>query len=72
MFKIVLDIYVSIKKGSYMELNKDRKQLNFDIHPELHKKIKIAAASRNISMALYLQRAIIEKLEREKIVHQET
>lgn len=55
-----------------MELNKDRKQLNFDIHPELHKKIKIAAASRNISMALYLQRAIIEKLEREKIVHQET
>lgn len=72
IFKIILDIYVSIIKGSYMEITKDRKQVNFDIHPELHKKIKMVALQRNISLANWIQRAIIAQLEREKIVHHET
>lgn len=43
-----------------------RTQISFDIHPDLHAQIKIAAAIRNISMNLWLTRAIHEALKKEK------
>jgi predicted HicB family RNase H-like nuclease len=56
-----------------MEIEKPkRKQICFDVNPDIHKKVKAIAIARNISMCLWVQRALIEKLEREKIVHQET
>jgi len=46
-----------------MEIKK-RKQLAFDIDPELHKKIKSDAALQGISINLWMAIAIYEKLKR--------
>jgi len=43
-----------------------RHQIAFDIDPELHKRIKIAAIKRNISMNLWLIRAIYRALQKEE------
>lgn len=49
-----------------MEETKERKQIIFDIHPEIHRQIKVYSAMRNISMNNWMQRAINERLEKEK------
>jgi len=46
-------------------VEKRRKQIAFDISEELHKQIKISAATRNISMNLWMHRAIIERLKKD-------
>lgn len=43
-----------------------RTQISFNVSPELHAQIKIASAMRNISMNLWLIRAIYEALKKEK------
>lgn len=42
-----------------------RKQMAFDINPALHTEVKTYAAKRNISMNLWIQRAILEALKKE-------
>ncbi len=49
-----------------MSEQKKRKQINFDIRPELHTAIKIQAIKKNMSMNLWITRAIYEQLKREK------
>ena len=46
-------------------MTKQRKQLAFDIDPELHTQIKILAARRNISMNVWLTRAILARIQKE-------
>lgn len=46
-------------------MEKKRKQIVFDIHPDLHQQIKILAAQCNISMNLWMTRAIIQKIARD-------
>jgi predicted HicB family RNase H-like nuclease len=48
-------------------MDKKRKQIAFEILPELHQQIKISAAKRNISMTLWMQRAIQASLKEEKL-----
>jgi predicted HicB family RNase H-like nuclease len=50
-----------------MEEIKKRAQIAFDIDPELRKKIKIVAVRRNISMNLWLIRAIYVALRKEDV-----
>lgn len=47
---------------------KKRTQINFDIHPELHKEIKIRAARKNISMNLWIIRAIYSYIRKEDLI----
>jgi predicted HicB family RNase H-like nuclease len=47
------------------EKSNKRKMMAFDISYELHRQIKILAARRGISMALWMQRAIYDRLKRE-------
>lgn len=54
------------KGGKRRAINTERTQMAFDINPETKQLVKIQAAKRNISMNLWIQRAIIEKLEKEK------
>lgn len=42
------------------------KRLNVIINPELHKKIKVAAAENEITLGEYVSQALLEKLESEK------
>ena len=49
-----------------IEKNK-RKQMAFDINPEIHQKVKILAAIRNISINLWVQRALIREINRQEI-----
>jgi predicted HicB family RNase H-like nuclease len=44
---------------------KRRKQMAFDISPEVHQTVKILAARRNISINLWMARAIQERIDRE-------
>jgi len=44
---------------------KQRRQIVFDVHPEFHKKVKILAAKRNVSMSLWINRAIIDYIAKE-------
>jgi len=44
---------------------KKRKQMAFDINPEVHKKVKVLAALRNISINLWMSRAINDRIEKE-------
>jgi predicted HicB family RNase H-like nuclease len=46
-------------------VKKQRKQMIFDINPELHMQIKIMAARRNVSLSLWVTRAIHEQLKKE-------
>ena len=43
-------------------MKKEHKCFIFAMEPELHKEIKIMAARHNISMALYITRAIAKQL----------
>lgn len=43
-----------------------RKQMAFDIDPEVHKEVKALAARRGISMSLWVSRAIKERIDKEK------
>jgi len=45
---------------------KKRTQMAFDINPELHQQVKILSAMRNISMNLWLHRAILREVNRQK------
>ena len=47
------------------EKSNKRKMMAFDISCELHRQIKILAARRGISMALWMQRAIYDRMKRE-------
>jgi predicted transcriptional regulator len=49
-----------------MEEDKKRILMSFDIEPELRTEVKVLAARRNISMALWITRAIREKIQKEK------
>jgi predicted HicB family RNase H-like nuclease len=44
---------------------KKRTQIAFDINPEIHKQVKILAAMRNISMNLWIARAIADRIAKE-------
>jgi predicted HicB family RNase H-like nuclease len=44
---------------------KKRKQMAFDVSPEIHQKIKILAAMRNISINLWMARAINDRIAKE-------
>lgn len=48
-----------------MEKNK-RKQMAFDISPEMHREVKILAAMRNISVSCWVTRAINDRIIKEK------
>lgn len=45
---------------------KKRKQITFDIHPEIHHKVKVLAATRNISINLWVHRALIREIDRQQ------
>ncbi len=47
-----------------MEKKKMRKQIVFDVHPDLHKRIKVTAAKLGISMNLFMSRAIFDLLNK--------
>lgn len=42
-----------------------KKRIVFDVKQELHQTIKILAARRNISMSLWLSRAIADRIDKE-------
>jgi predicted HicB family RNase H-like nuclease len=44
---------------------KKRKQMAFDVSPEIHQQIKILAAYRNISINLWMARAIADRIAKE-------
>lgn len=50
-------------QGETMETDKKRKQMCFDIHPNLHKEIKLRALKEDVSMNLWIQRAITKALK---------
>ena len=49
-----------------MAAKKKRTQMSFDINQEIHKKVKILAVTRNISMNLWVHRAIIREIDRQQ------
>jgi predicted HicB family RNase H-like nuclease len=53
------------KEINIME-KKKRTQIAFDVNPELHKQVKILAAMRNISMNLWIHRALVREINRQK------
>ncbi len=55
-----------------MEDKKNKRfQMAFDIDPIIRQKIKIIAARKNISMNLYVMRAIQDKLKKDLIFDEE-
>lgn len=44
---------------------KPRKQMAFDITPEMHQQVKVLAAIRNISVSLWIMRAIRDRIAKE-------
>ena len=46
-------------------MNKKRTQIAFDVSIEVRTQIKILAAKRNISMNLWLMRAIADRIKKE-------
>lgn len=44
---------------------KKRTQMTFDINPEIHHQVKVLAAIRNISMNLWVARAINDRIAKE-------
>jgi predicted HicB family RNase H-like nuclease len=46
-------------------IKKKRTQMTFDVHPDLHSKVKILAATKGVSMNLWIQRAIIREIDRQ-------
>lgn len=54
-----------------MEKNKvSRKQIVFNIHPDVHKQVKILAARRGITMNCWFMRAIYDRLAKENRSHE--
>lgn len=49
-----------------METKKKRYQIAFDVSKDLHTEVKILAAKRNISMNLWIARAIQERILKDK------
>jgi len=45
--------------------DKKRKQMAFDVSPEIHQQVKVLAAIRNISMNLWMARAIQDRIAKE-------
>ena len=48
-----------------MEEKKKRKQIAFDINPEIHHQVKMLALMRNISINLWIARAINDRIAKE-------
>ena len=48
-----------------MQDKKIRKQMTFDVSPEIHQQVKVLAAIRNISMNLWMARAIQDRIAKE-------
>lgn len=48
-----------------MEHKNKRKQMAFDINPDIHQQIKVLAARRNISINLWMARAISDRIQKE-------
>ena len=48
-----------------MEDKKIRKQMTFDVSPEIHQQVKVLAAVRNISINLWMARAIQDRIAKE-------
>jgi predicted HicB family RNase H-like nuclease len=48
-----------------MEDKKIRKQITFDVNPEIHQQVKVLAAIRNISINLWMARAIQDRIAKE-------
>ena len=44
---------------------KKRFQMAFDVNPEIHQQVKIFAAIRNISVSLWMTRAINDRIAKE-------
>jgi len=44
----------------------NQKQIVFKVHKEFHKLIKIAAATKGVSMNLWIANALYEQLQKEK------
>lgn len=44
---------------------KNRKQITFDVTNEMHQQVKILAIVRNISMTLWIARAITDRIAKE-------
>jgi uncharacterized protein (DUF1778 family) len=49
-----------------MIVNKKLKRIIFSVDPDTHKKIKLAATKRNMSMSRYILQAVWVRLETEK------
>jgi len=45
---------------------KKRYQMAFDVSQEMHTQVKVLAALRNISISLWIQRAIIREINRQE------
>ena len=58
-------MYYKKEEGECMK-KEGNKRLNVIINPELHKKIKVAAAENEITLGEYVSQALLEKLESEK------
>jgi len=48
-----------------VEEKKKRKQMAFDVSAEMHQQVKILAAIRNISVSLWIARAIADRIAKE-------
>jgi hypothetical protein len=48
-------------------MERKRKQISFDVLPDLHQQVKLSATRRNISMTLWMHRAIQAFLKAEKL-----
>ncbi len=55
------------KGGEKMNEIKKRTQLAFDIDPEVKVAVKVSASLNKISMNLWIERAIKEQLNKEKV-----
>jgi hypothetical protein len=48
-------------------INKQKRfQMAFDVSQEMHTEVKVLAAMRNISISLWVQRALIREINRQK------
>lgn len=56
-----MDTITDIRKDKIVK----RKQIAFDILPEIHKQVKMLALMRNISMNIWMKRAIINQIKKE-------
>ena len=62
---LFLNYNVNMITGKNMENKKKRTQMAFDINPEIHKQVKMLALMRNISINLWMARAINDRIAKE-------